>query len=734
MTQQARRNNRKTNTPKQQLIGHGLRELILIFFCFIGLYLFISLLTYYPGDPGWGRGEQVEVRNKGGVAGAIFADLFFLWFGYFAYLFPLMVGYVGWLIYKGKHHDIIAEPQALIVPGIGFVLTLVAGCGLAIVHFSAESVLLPSHAGGLLGTWVGHWLVGIVNPLGATLIFVAMFFTGVTLLTGLSWLKLMDTLGYHTLQWLPVLKKYASRHFLPWFMRLLRRWLSLTREFFKTMFRKLRLWGKSAYRRWQERRAEWRREREQYDYDDEDDHDDDYDDGKIDNRDILLKNQEETVFTPIQSFSEPDSLTPSLLPESNEVPSKIAPWPTKNTLFNQTESLLPELSLFNPVVPAKEQPTVEELAEWITRGFQSLNVEIEVNTVHPGPVLTGFEIQTITAINANHLEELNTSLAQVLNVDKVWTVETHPGILNIEAPNVKRQIIYLSELLNHQEYQQGTSQLPLALGQNLNGQVVVVDLTRIPHLLIAGSSPEEKTLAIHTYLLSLLFKATPSTLRLLLIDNVNHELAVYAHLPHLLTPLISVIEEAPRALQWCVNEMERRYRVMASLGIRNLENYNQTMAKLEDSNSTEEQKNSPLFYVVVVIHEIAELVKSPLGVSMEDAITKIAQKGRAAGIHLILATQYPSVNVITGLFKAHISSRIAFQVNSKTESRTILGQMGAENLLGQGDMLYLTTGTGVPVRIHGSYVTEREVQRIVADLKSRAAPAYILTEAEEHEI
>jgi len=203
-------------------------------------------------------------------------------------------------------------------------------------------------------------------------------------------------------------------------------------------------------------------------------------------------------------------------------------------------------------------------------------------------------------------------------------------------------------------------------------------------------------------------------------------------MPHLLTPLISVIEEAPRALQWCVNEMERRYRVMASLGIRNLENYNQTMAKLEDSNSTEEQKNSPLFYVVVVIHEIAELVKSPLGVSMEDAITKIAQKGRAAGIHLILATQ--SVNVITGLFKAHISSRIAFQVNSKTESRTILGQMGAENLLGQGDMLYLTTGTGVPVRIHGSYVTEREVQRIVADLKSRAAPAYILTEAEEHEI
>jgi len=168
VTQQARRNNRKTNTPKQQLIGHGLRELILIFFCFIGLYLFISLLTYYPGDPGWGRGEQVEVRNKGGVAGAIFADLFFLWFGYFAYLFPLMVGYVGWLIYKGKHHDIIAEPQALIVPGIGFVLTLVAGCGLAIVHFSAESVLLPSHAGGLLGTWVGHWLVGIVNPLGAT--------------------------------------------------------------------------------------------------------------------------------------------------------------------------------------------------------------------------------------------------------------------------------------------------------------------------------------------------------------------------------------------------------------------------------------------------------------------------------------------------------------------------------------------------------------------------------------
>jgi S-DNA-T family DNA segregation ATPase FtsK/SpoIIIE len=732
---QARRTNRKTNTSntsKEQLIGHGLREIVLIFFCFMALYLFVSLVTYYPGDPGWSHSGPVEeVRNKGGVAGALFADLFFLWFGYFAYLFPIMVGYVGWLIYQGKHHDILAHPRSLFIPGIGFILTLVAGCGLAIVHFSTESVLLPSHAGGLLGTWVGHWLVGKVNPLGATLIFMAMFFTGITLLTGLSWLWLMDTLGYHTLQWLPVVKKYASRHLFPWLLRHLKHGLQFAKGLLKLLFTKLRQWGAAIYARWQARRAAWRREREQYD-----DYDYDYEENEENEKeDFFRKDQNKD-----QNFVAIADPEPQLLKQKVTVSPPPLPLEPQvaEVVVNPTTSLstlLPELSLFNPVPHPPVLPSVEDLAQWLTDGLLALQVEAEVNAVHPGPVLTGFEVQTITPINANHLEELSQALAKVLEIDKVWTVEIHAGLLSIEIPNRERQAIYLSDLLASQEYQHNSSPLPIALGRDLNGQPVIIDLTRIPHILMAGSVAEEKTIAINTLLLSLLFKATPTTLRLLLVDDTTHQLSVYANLPHLLIPVVNTMEEIPRALKWCTEEMERRYRVMANLEMRNLESYNQALllsgqAAGEDS----DKKAKQLPYIVVIINEIADILKNAMETTVEEYLTRLTQKARAAGIHLILATQYPSVNVITGLIKANISTRMAFQVTNKTESRTILGQMGAENLLGQGDMLYMTAGTGVPVRVHGSLVTDREVQRIVTDLKARATPDYVLLKMDEHEI
>lgn len=709
MSQQARRTNRRTSSsPKQKLIGHGLREIVLIFFCFMGLYLFVSLLTYYPDDPGVSHSGQVEeIQNNGGLVGALFADLFFLWFGYFAYLFPLMVGYVGWLIYKGKHHDILAEPHSLIIPGIGFILTLIAGCGLAIVHFSAESVLLPSHAGGLLGTWVGSWLVSVVDPLGATLIFLAMFFTGVTLLTGLSWLKLMDILGYHTLLWLPVVKKYASKHFFPWFIRHARRWLMMISSALKGLFKQARKGGSIAYRRWQVRRAEWRKEREQYDEEEEEYYEDD---------DYFHKNQAEEVVEHTQQAKAPLPVV------------ELPPLPEVNRTRSLGQPILPDINLFNPLPHPTPLPSEEELSRRITESFNALQVEVEVTAIHPGPVLTGFEVNLITPINTHHLDELNQALSQELKVDKVWSLETHPGILTVEVPLIERRSIYLSELLQSSAYQSSSSALTIALGQDLGGHPVMVDLISIPHVLMAGCHPQEKMLAIHTLILSLLYKSSPTYLRLLLIDNASQELAIYADLPHLLAPVIVQLEDVQKVLKWCTEEVDRRYRLMAKRGVRNVENYNQGLSP------ETEKEVPPLPYIVLIISEIAEMMKSPVGEKIEEWITYLAPKSRAAGIHLILATQYPSINVITGLLKANITTRIAFQVNNKNESRTILGQMGAENLLGQGDMLYLTAGTGMPVRVHGSFVSEREVQRIIADLKARAFPDYLISLKEEHTI
>lgn len=713
MAQHARRTNRRTNAPKQKLIGHGLREIVLIFFCFVALYLFVSLLTYYGGDPGWSHSGPVEeVRNKGGVAGALFADIFFYLFGYFAYLFPLMVGYSGWLIYQGRHHDILAEPKNLIIPSIGFVLTLSAGCGLAIVHFMAESALLPTHAGGILGLWIGNGLVAIVDRLGATLILLALFFTGMTLLTGLSWLKLMDKLGYHTLLWLPVLERFFSQQFLPWLFEYSQQGLQVIKQISRVLSAKLITWSKIAYARWQVRRNEWRKERERYaDYDDSD-----YDEEE----DHFFKEEPQHIEPTFSSAAIKSPAESSPLPDPEEIAA------TKFKIEPLTPPLLPALEWLDPV-PAKTSPSnFKNLASRLEEAFATLQIEAVVNTIHPGPVLIGFEVQTITPINTNHLTELGEALAQVLKVTTIRAVETQPGILGIEIPSPKRQTIYLSELLNTPEYQNHLSSLPVALGQDMGGQAVIVDLTRIPHILVASSEPAEKDLALHTLILSLLFKSSPSKVRLILVNNSAQIFSAYTDLPYLLTPIISDMQLTTPALQWCVQEMERRYRLMATLSVRNIDDYNQALLNPAMLNRLPElETQQPLFYVVIIISEIDELMKNSSGAQAEEAITRLTQKARAAGIHLILATQYPSVNVITGLLKANIPTRMAFRVTNKSESRTILGQMGAENLLGQGDMLYMTAGTGMPVRVHGSFISATEIHRVVSNLKQQATPTYI---------
>lgn len=707
---QARRSNRRLSSPKQRLIGHGLREIVLIFFCFVGLYLFVSLLTYYPVDPGWSHSGQVEeIKNKGGVAGALFADVFFYFFGYFAYLFPVMVGYVGWLVYRGKHHDILAEPKELIVPGIGFVLTLSAGCGLAIVHFAAESVLLPSHAGGILGMWVGKTLVSVFDRLGATLILLAVFFTGVTLLTGLSWLKLMDTLGLHTLRYLPLVEKYASRNLFPWLRKQAKQSSHVGAHLLKKLVQQVQKGAQVAYTRWQIRRNEWQQENEYYEYEDDD---------------YFVK---EEADPPVRQQAEPIS---PVQQQTEQAPEAQPSEPVVKTPPTTTVPLLPDLSLLNPLAPQSVPPDTTVLGENLVAAFQSLQVEVNVDAVHPGPVLTSFEVQTITPINTHHLDELNEALAGVLAVATVHSVEIQPGVLNVEIPNTERQTVYLNDLLTTPAYQDSASALTIALGQDVGGQPVVVDLSYVPHVLIAGSHATEKTLAINTIILSLLYKSTPQDLRLVLVDSLTQELSLYTDLPHLLIPVVQETTYIPHLLKWCLHEVEQRYRTMARLKVRNIEHYNHV---LRTEPLTEEIKLNyqPLPYIVVIIHEMAEIVKSSLGGETEELIVRLIQKSRAAGIHLVLATQYPSVNVISGLIKSSIPTRIAFQVTNKSESRAILGQMGAEKLLGEGDMLYMTAGTGMPARVHGSFITVQEVHRVATDLKTRAKPDYITLKIEE---
>lgn len=713
MTQARRSNRRIQPSGKNKPIKHGLREIVLIFFCFVALYLFVSLFSYYGGDPGIAHSSKVEeIRNKGGIIGALFADLFFYLFGYFAYLFPIMVGYMGWLIYKGRHHAILAEPKSLIIPGIGFVLTLSAGCGLAIVHFTAESALLPTHAGGILGMWTGNGLVAMVDQLGATLILLAIFFTGITLLTGLSWLKLMDILGYHTLLWLPVVKKYMSRQFWPWFRVLAKQWLQIALSWSKIFLHKLQQWAKVAYQRWQERRNEWRKEQYYVDaaFDDDEYHHNDED---------FLEESEPRVKKTLHPHSQADLEKNSTPIETQEEVNVTLPEPPP----------LPSLSLLDPV-PTVTLPTVQMLSQLMTETFAALQVEVEINAVHSGPVLTRFEVNSITPINTNHLDELSEALAKELKIESVQIVENQSGMLEIEMPSLKRQTIYLSELLKTPEYQDNLSSLVVGLGKDVGGQPVIVDLTRIPHILIAGLDVQEKNMAINTLILSLLYKSTPVSMRFLLVDSTTQVFSIYENLPHLLTPVITEMEQTPLALQWCVQEMERRYRLMASIGVRNIEDYNQTQQLQEDEthflqNADTEESNRPLYYIVIIINELGDLMTGQLEKPVEQSITRLTQKARAAGIHVILATEYPKVNVVTGLIKANIPTRMAFQVNNKNESRTILGQVGAETLLGQGDMLYMTAGTGMPVRVHGSVISEHELQNVVADLREHATPEYI---------
>ncbi|MDD3449341.1 MAG: DNA translocase FtsK 4TM domain-containing protein [Gammaproteobacteria bacterium] len=657
-------------------VGRGVREGALILFSAVALYLLLALVTYQPTDPGWTHsGSGGAATNAGGVAGAWFADIFLALFGYMAYLVPLMVGYSGWLVFQGRQGEMATQWTRFSLRAAGFVVTVATGCGLAWLHFDTPAMVLPQSSGGILGEVVGGGLHAMFNFMGSTLLLLALFLTGVTLFTGLSWFGLMDAVGRITLGAL---------------------------DTFRTQLRSLRE-RLAARRAVQERREIARAEVK-----------------KVEKR-------------------KPPRIEPVI---SQPEPSKRVEKERQVPLFKNPESgTLPTLGLLDKGDKAQTSYSKEALAaisRQVELKLMDFGVEAQVVAVNPGPVITRFELQPAPGVKGHQISNLAKDLARSLSAVSVRVVEVIPGksVIGLEIPNENRAIVHLSEVLTSRAYDEAASPLTLALGKDISGNPVVVDLARMPHLLVAGTTGSGKSVALNAMLLSLVYKALPDEVRLILIDPKMLELSVYQGIPHLLAPVVTDMKEAANALRWCVAEMERRYRLMASLGVRNIAGFNRKVREAHKAGTPipdplaspdlegEPPVLDPLPYIVVLVDEYADLMMV-VGKKVEELIARLAQKARASGIHLILATQRPSVDVITGLIKANIPTRIAFQVSSKVDSRTILDQPGAEQLLGHGDMLYLPPGTGLPMRVHGAYVADAEVHRVVEDLRARGEPDYV---------
>ena len=662
-------------------VARGLREGSLFLLLALALYLFAALATYSPTDPGWTySGDSGPVNNAGGVAGAWFADVFLFLFGYVAFLFPVMVAFSGALAWRWQRRDNAFHWGIFGFRAIGFVFTVLSGAAIAAMHVEPVAGTVPLHSGGLLGELVSNGLTGLFSFLGATLLLLAVFLASVTLFTGLSWLALMDLVGKFSLVAAGKLYELVLR-------------LRDRRE------------GQRAAKGRAESRA----------------------------RDAEARKT--------RKAPQIEANTPALKASPRVAKEKQIP------LFDRAPSAdgLPPVSLLDPP-PEQQASYSKEALEAMSRQLElklaDFGVEIEVVAVQPGPVITRFEAQPAAGVKVSQISNLAKDLARALSVISVRVVEVIPGksVIGLEIPNENRQIIAFSEIVRSENWDKASSPLSMALGKDIGGAPVVVDLAKMPHLLVAGTTGSGKSVGVNAMILSLLYKNQPDDVRLIMIDPKMLELSIYDGIPHLLAPVVTDMKEAANALRWCVGEMERRYRLMAAMGVRNISGFNRKVREATaagqplhdplwtapdgEATATEAPLLEPLPYVVVVVDVFADMMMI-VGKKVEELIARLAQKARAAGLHLILATQRPSVDVITGLIKANIPTRIAFQVSSKIDSRTILDQQGAEALLGHGDMLYLPPGSGLPVRVHGAFVSDADVHKVVEHLQQTGQPDYI---------
>ena len=652
----------------------GLRESVLWISAGLAIILFLALLTYYPTDPAFSVvGDSQTVRNRMGPAGAWFADVAYLLFGRPAYLFPGLVLLAGVLLFRARRrHVAVTRPMAMLRAG-GFVLLLATSCGLATLHFAAPD--MRETAGGIAGQLVGEGLAQILGHLGATVLLLVLWLTAVSLATSVSWLAAMDVTGRFVLE-------AAARA--------------------RVQFRKFQA-------RSQGRQA---------------------------------KRQRRKVVTRSRAKRKPANrrIEPSF---GQAPPSERLERERQVPLFESTPSgEPPPLSLLDDAPPKEggySDEALEAMSRLVELKLADFGIEVEVVSVQPGPVVTRFELKPAPGVKVSQISNLAKDLARSLSTVSVRVVEIIPGkpYVGLEIPNEVRELVTLGEIIKSRVYERQKSPLTLALGKDIGGQPMVADLGKMPHLLIAGTTGSGKSVALNAMVLSLLYKSPPEQVRLIMIDPKMLELSVYEGIPHLLAPVVTDMKEAANALRWCVAEMERRYTLMAALGVRHLTTYNrQVSAALArgspipdptvDAGEGGEEVSylEPLPFVVVVIDELADMMMT-VGKKVEELIARLAQKARASGIHMLIATQRPSVDVITGLIKANIPSRIAFQVSAKVDSRTILDQIGAEHLLGHGDMLFLPPGTSMPTRIHGAFVADNEVHSVAESLREAGPPAFV---------
>ena len=667
-------------------ITHNLREALCIVLVTMAGYLLLSLFSYHPEDPGWTHAVEVEnINNSAGVLGAWIADMLLYLFGYFAYLFPIILLVSGFRLLQNKHNQIPFYINYFFLRGGGVVCGFIGGCMLSWMHQDITGTALPHQtrgAGGVIGDILGTSLMYNTGETGATLIGLAIFIAGFTLYTGLSWTWIMDYIG-----------RFLYRGLI---------WLFECWETYSDIY----IGSQEKYRRHQIFKREQPQIRER------------------------PKVRVEPVVSDIDAGER----------GSTE---------KQKTLFSlPAETRLPKLDLLSDKAVSpdiiEEQPgyTEEELTKLSRRvelKIKEFGVVAEVVAVCPGPVVTRFELQLAPGTKASKITNLSKDLARSLSVISARVVEVIPGksVIGLEIPNENRAIVLLGEILNSREYQDMNSPLTLVLGKDISGRPFVTDLCKMPHLLVAGTTGAGKSVALNAMILSLLYKSTAQEVRIIMIDPKMLELSVYAGIPHLLAPVVTDMKQASNALSWCVAEMERRYQIMATMGVRNIFGYNRKIIdaikkgdpianplQTNTNEATEDDFLKPLPFIVVIIDELADMMMTT-GKKVEQLIARLAQKARAAGIHLVLATQRPSVDVITGLIKANIPCRIAFQVSSKIDSRTILDQMGAENLLGHGDMLFLKPGgANAPERVHGAFVSDQDVHQVVENLKKDSQPDY----------
>ncbi|WP_395946110.1 DNA translocase FtsK [Caedibacter taeniospiralis] len=727
--------------PKKEidhLLVDRLRVTWLVLMGAIALFLLLSLFSYDSNDPGWTIAQsQPQIHNYAGIVGAYTANIILAICGVFGFLIPFLLIYGVWQLFLERKNFAESSTLLMLMRFAGAILLIFAGSGLAQIAFSIFAIYMPEGAGGILGQEVAKYAVFYLSTAGSVLVLTVAFALGLTLFSGGFWIRLLAAL----IRFIVINLKdfFASSPEEKERKAAQRKIDQAEKEAQRQLRKEQKLLAK------EEKKALALKKKQAQDLTD-------------DNKRTLFESSDLGINRPWEDpsrSSEPYDdeliLTPArkLPGQAQELElsrSELHKDPKAKKIKNKTDKItgLPSLELLDDPNAVKEQVPKEflqKMALLVEEKLADFGIQVKVVGSFPGPVITRFELELAPGVKVSKLSGLAQDLARSLSTARVRVVEVIPGkpYVGIELPNQKREVVRLKKVLSHKKFIDSSSPLTMGLGVDIAGIPETANLAKMPHLLVAGTTGSGKSVGVNAMIISMLYKSAPDDLRLIMIDPKMLELSIYEGIPHLLTPVVTDMNEAANALRWCVKEMDRRYELMAAAGVRNIAGLNEKILAAEKAGDPMKdplwlklrpghEEEAPLLeklpYIVVIADEFADMMMV-VGKKVEELIARLAQKARAAGVHLILATQRPSVDVVTGLIKANIPTRIAFQVSSKIDSRTILDQQGAEQLLGHGDMLYLPPGTGVPMRVHGAFVDDDEVHRVVAAWKEMGEPEYI---------